>query len=88
MKNGHSGAAAEKLASDPDLTDYDFWRTLKNLDYEIFRRAAASQPIPIDMLRWRRFSSARARNGPAARDSAAAKHPEIAPHPPAGTFSP
>ena len=48
-------AAAEKLASDPDLTDYDFWRTLKNLDYEIFRRAAASQPIPIDMLRWRRI---------------------------------
>ena len=25
-------AAAEKLASDPGLTDYDFWRTLKNLD--------------------------------------------------------
>ena len=51
-------AAAEKLASDPGFTDYDFWRTLKNLDYEIFQRAASNQPIPIDMLRWRRISSA------------------------------
>jgi hypothetical protein len=48
-------AAAEKLASDPGFTDYDFWRTLKNLDYEIFQRAARNQPIPIDMLRWRRI---------------------------------
>jgi hypothetical protein len=48
-------AAAEKLASDPGLTDYDFWRMLKNLDYEVFQRAAGNQPIPIDMLRWRRI---------------------------------
>ena len=48
-------AAAEKLASDPELTDYDFWRTLKNLEYEIFQRVSSSQPIPIDMLRWRRI---------------------------------
>ena len=48
-------AAAEKLASDPGLTDYDFWRTLKNLEYEIFQRVSSSQPIPIDMLRWRRI---------------------------------
>jgi hypothetical protein len=54
MKNDIQ-AAAEKLASDPGLTDYDFWRTLKNLEYEIFQRASSKQPIPIDMLRWRRI---------------------------------
>ena len=48
-------AAAEKLAADPGLTDYDFWRTLKNLEYAIFERASSKQPIPIDMLRWRRI---------------------------------
>jgi hypothetical protein len=48
-------AAVEKLASDPGMTDYDFWRTLKNLEYEIFRRVTSNQPIPIDMLRWRRI---------------------------------
>jgi hypothetical protein len=48
-------AAAEKLASDTGFTDYDFWRTLKNLDYEIFQRTSSRQPIPIDMLRWRRI---------------------------------
>ena len=54
-------AAAEKLASDPGCTDYDFWRTLKNLEYEIFQRVSSSQPIPIDMLRWRAHpASARA----------------------------
>lgn len=47
--------AAERLASDPRLTDYDFWRTLKNVDNEIFRIASISQPIPIEMLRWRRI---------------------------------
>jgi hypothetical protein len=47
--------AAERLASDPGVTDYDFWRTLKNLDYEIFQRVTGNQPIPIDMLRWRRI---------------------------------
>ena len=54
MKN-EIHAAADKLASDPGLTDYDFWRTLKNLEYEIFQRASNKQPIPIDMLRWRRI---------------------------------
>jgi hypothetical protein len=54
MKNDIQ-AAAEKLASDPGLTDYDFWRMLKNLEYEIFQRTSSKQPIPIDMLRWRRI---------------------------------
>lgn len=47
-------AAAEKLASDPRLTDYDLWRTLTNIDSEILRISAGKQPIPIDMVRWRR----------------------------------
>jgi len=48
-------ANAEKLAADSRLTDYDFWRMLKNLDYALFQCANASQPIPFDMLRWRRI---------------------------------
>jgi len=48
-------AEAERLASDPRLTDYDFWRTLKNVDNEIYRIASRRQPIPIEMLRWRRI---------------------------------
>ena len=40
-------AAAEKLASDPGLTDYDFWRTLKNLDYEIFQRTSSKPADPL-----------------------------------------
>lgn len=48
-------AEAERLASDPRLTDYDFWRTLKNVDNEIYRIASKGQPIPIEMLRWRRI---------------------------------
>lgn len=48
-------AEAERLASDPRLTDYDFWRTLKNVDNEIYRIASTRRPIPIEMLRWRRI---------------------------------
>ena len=48
-------ATADELAADSRLTDYDFWRMLKNLEYEIFQRANGSQPIPFDMLRWRRI---------------------------------
>ena len=33
------GAEAHRLAEDPRISDYDFWRTLKNLDNEIFRIA-------------------------------------------------
>lgn len=57
-------ATAEELASDPRLTDYDFWRMLKNLDYEIFQRSSGSRPIPFDMLRWRRvLRRARSKRG-------------------------
>lgn len=44
---------AERLAADPRLTDYDFWRSLKNLDNQIFEFAGNRQPIPFEMVRWR-----------------------------------
>lgn len=46
-------AAAEKLAADPRITDYDFWRSLKNLNNEIFHIASNKQPIPFAMVCWR-----------------------------------
>jgi len=47
------GAVAHQLAGDQRLTDYDFWRALKNLNNEIYRKAGDHQPIPIEMIRWR-----------------------------------
>jgi hypothetical protein len=46
-------AMSEKLARDPGISDYDFWRTLKNLNNEIFQAANSNQPIPFEMIRWR-----------------------------------
>ncbi len=61
------GAAANRLAGDPRISDYDFWRTLKNLDNEIYRIADNHQPIPIEMIRWRAIiRQARSRRGVAA----------------------
>ena len=58
------GAAASELAENPRLSDYDFWRTLKNLDNEIFRISADRRPIPIELLRWRAIvRQARSRRG-------------------------
>jgi hypothetical protein len=45
--------ASDRLADDPRLTDYDFWRSLKNLNNEIFHIANNNDPIPLDMIRWR-----------------------------------
>ncbi|MBA3446460.1 MAG: hypothetical protein H0T56_02420 [Pseudaminobacter sp.] len=45
--------AAERLADNPRLSDYDFWRTLKNIDNEMFHIANNNDPIPLDMIRWR-----------------------------------
>ena len=47
------GIEAARLAADPNLSDYDFWRSLKNLDNEIFHIAASNEPIPFDMIRRR-----------------------------------
>ncbi|KQZ14000.1 MULTISPECIES: hypothetical protein [unclassified Mesorhizobium] len=46
-------AASAKLAADPRISDYDFWRSLKNLNNEIFQIANSNEPIPMDMIRWR-----------------------------------
>jgi hypothetical protein len=43
----------ERLASDPRISDYDFWRSLKNVNNEIFQIANNNEPIPFDMIRWR-----------------------------------
>ncbi|RVD68530.1 hypothetical protein EN751_30925 [Mesorhizobium sp. M4A.F.Ca.ET.029.04.2.1] len=43
----------ERLAADPRITDYDFWRSLKNVNNEIFHIANNNEPIPFDMIRWR-----------------------------------
>jgi hypothetical protein len=59
-----TATTSEKLASDPRLTDYDFWRSLKNLENEIFQFSVSHRPIPIKMLRWRRILiEARTRRG-------------------------
>ncbi|MGF7004859.1 hypothetical protein [Aminobacter sp. BE322] len=46
-------ATASRLACDPRISDYDFWRSLRNLNNEIFEIANNNGPIPIEMLRWR-----------------------------------
>ncbi|CAM5431008.1 hypothetical protein ATER59S_02547 [Aquamicrobium terrae] len=57
-------AAAARLAADPRITDYDFWRSLKNLNNEIFEIASNNEPIPFDMVRWRAIlKQARFRRG-------------------------
>ena len=55
---------SEKLARDPSISDYDFWRALKNLDNEIYRMSGDHQPIPLEMIRWRAIiKQARSRRG-------------------------
>ena len=44
---------ADRLARDHLITDFEFWGSMKNLDYEIFDIATANDPIPIKILRWR-----------------------------------
>jgi hypothetical protein len=44
---------SDRLAADPRISDYDFWRSLKNLNNEIFQIANSNEPIPFDMIRWR-----------------------------------
>ncbi len=46
-------AEAARLAADPAISDYDFWRSLKNLNNEIYRIANSNEPIPFAMIRWR-----------------------------------
>jgi hypothetical protein len=44
---------SEKLARDPGISDYDVWRTLKNLNNELFHIANNNDPIPMELIRWR-----------------------------------
>ncbi len=54
----------DRLAAEPRITDYDFWRSLKNLNNEIFHMASSSEPIPFAMIRWRAIlKQARLRRG-------------------------
>ncbi len=46
-------ATSDRLAADQRITDYDFWRSLKNVDNEIFQIANSNEPIPMDIIRWR-----------------------------------
>jgi hypothetical protein len=56
--------ASERLAADSRITDYDFWRSLKNVDNEIFQIANRNDPIPMEMIRWRAIlKQARSRRG-------------------------
>lgn len=55
---------AARLAANPDISDYDFWRSLKNLNDEIFHFAYSNEPIPFSMIRWRAIlKQARMRRG-------------------------
>lgn len=55
---------AERLAADPRVSDYDFWRSLRNVDNRIFEISSKGQPIPFDMVRWRAIlKQARSRRG-------------------------
>jgi hypothetical protein len=57
-------AEADRLAADPRITDYDFWRSLKNLNNEIFHIANNNEPIPFAMVRWRAIlKQARSKRG-------------------------
>lgn len=44
---------AEVLANDPTLTDYECWRTLKNVNYDLHDLTAANKPIPFELVRLR-----------------------------------
>ena len=58
------GSVAHRLAGDQRISDYDFWRALKNLDNEIYRMSGDHQPIPLEMIRWRAIiKQARSRRG-------------------------
>lgn len=41
---------ALELALDPDVTDYEMWRTLRSVRDEIYRLERAGSPVPIRLL--------------------------------------
>ena len=44
---------ARVLANDPTLTDYECWRTLKNVNYGLHDLSTANKPIPFELVRLR-----------------------------------
>lgn len=57
-------AEVDRLAENPHVSDYDFWRTLKNLENEIFAFESRREPIPFELVRWRSIvRQARMRRG-------------------------
>ena len=44
---------AQILAGDPSLTDYECWRTLKNVNYDLHDLSAANKPMPFELVRLR-----------------------------------
>ena len=41
---------ARAMSLDPDVTDYDVWRTLRSVRDEIYRLDREGSPIPIRLL--------------------------------------
>lgn len=41
---------ARELALDPDVTDYEVWRTLRSVRDQIYRLEREGRPIPIRLL--------------------------------------
>jgi len=41
---------ARELALDPDVTDYEMWRTLRSVRDEIYHVQRAGSPVPIRLL--------------------------------------
>ncbi|MGN6145430.1 MAG: hypothetical protein ACTHNH_03000 [Mesorhizobium sp.] len=57
-------ATSDRLAADERISDYEFWRSLKNLNNEIFEIANSNEPIPFEMVRWRAIlKQARSKRG-------------------------
>lgn len=42
-----------RIAGDPRITDYDLWRTERNINAELFGYESRREPIPFDLVRWR-----------------------------------
>ncbi|RST84856.1 hypothetical protein EJC49_18645 [Aquibium carbonis] len=42
-----------RLAKNPLMTDYDFWRALRDLNDEVYALTKRGDPIPIELLKVR-----------------------------------
>lgn len=45
------------LARDDRISDYDFWRALRRIENELYRRGRLGEPVPIDLVYARRIIS-------------------------------